>query len=211
MRRFSLFVILALLLTLVLVGATGDRVYSQVGDVPASITLSPTSGFSAITVSGVGFYGVVTIHWDNNPTPLYTVPTIVYAYAETQEAWFTAIISVPTQTEPGVHLVTVVDREGNDADAEFTVVDMTGPQGPPGEQGPTGSTGPAGATGPAGEQGPPGEPGPTGERGSQGIQGETGPAGEPGPGGGMSIIALVLAIIALALAVLGRIKKWVIG
>lgn len=214
MRKYSFFIVLTLLLTLVLVGTTSDRVYSQVGAIPETITLSPTSGFSAITVSGSGFYGVVTIHWDYDRDPLPTVPAVVYAYGETQEEGFTAIISVPTQTEPGEHIVSAIDSDGNGADATFTVIDMTGPEGPRGEPGPTGSAGPAGSMGPAGATGPagePGPPGPTGEMGPQGPQGETGPAGETGPGGGISIVAIILAVIALALTVFGRIKKWVIG
>jgi len=61
---------------------------------------------------------------------------------------------------------------------------MTGPQGPLGEQGP------AGEQGPLGEQGPP---------------------GEQGPAGSISIAAVVLALIALGLTLLGRIKKRVTG
>ncbi len=48
---------------------------------------------------------------------------------------FTAIISVPTQTEPGEYTVSATDQEGALAHATFTVIDMTGPQGLPGEPG----------------------------------------------------------------------------
>ena len=210
MGRISLLLSLVLLLTMVIVVTTADKAYSQDGVTP-TITLSPESGFSSITVSGSGFMGVVSIYWDSTPPPLPTVPTVVYASAGTNYNEFTAIITVPTQTAPGVHTVTATDIDGHIADADFTVIDMTGPQGPRGEPGPAGTAGPAGATGAPGEPGPRGEQGLPGERGITGPQGETGPPGEPGSGSGLSILALVLAIIALAIAVLGRIKKWVIG
>ena len=191
MKRFSFFVVLALLLNLVVVGATANEVYSEAG-VPARITLSPTSGFSAITITGSGFYGgEITINWDGERIP--TVPSPLYSY-DTQEGRFTAIISVPTQTDPGEHIVIARDQEGAEAGAVFEVVDMTGPQGLPGGQGSPGEQGPRG------EQ--PGEQGPPGEQGSP---------GEPGPAGGISIAAVVLALIALGLTLLGRIKKWVAG
>jgi len=209
MKRLSFLVILALLLILVSAGVSADRAYSQAG---ARITLTPPSGFSVTTVTGTGFYGgEIHIYWDDERIP--TVPSPLYSY-ETAYGEFTAIISVPTQTKPGEHLVTAVDREGAEADAVFIVTDMTGPQGPRGETGPAGASGSQGAPGPAGAQGLQGEPGPTGAQGPQGEQGlpgEQGPPGEPGPGGGMSIVAVVLALIALGLTIFGRIKKWVIG
>lgn len=195
MKRLSFLVTLTLLLTLAMVGVTAHEVYSQ----RASITLSPTFGFSAITVTLSGFYGgEITIYWDGERIP--TVPSPLYSY-DTQEGEFTAIISVPTQTEPGEYTVMARDQEGSRATAIFEVIDMTGP---PGEPGPPGEQGPPGEP-TAGEQGPPGEPGPPGP------PGETGPPGEPGPGAGMSIVAIVLALIALGLTVFGKIKKWVIG
>ncbi len=133
MKRLRFFVITALLLTLVLVGATADEVYSQEG---ASITLSPTSGFSTTTISGSGFYGgEITIYWESVPIP--TVPSPLYP-TDTKNGEFTAIISVPTQTEPGRYTVTTKDQEDFTAQATFTVIDMTGPQGLPCEQGPPG-------------------------------------------------------------------------
>ena len=207
MRRLSFFVILTLLLTLVLAGTTADEVYSQ-ARAPARITLSPTSGFSVITVAGTGFYGgEITIYWDDDIIP--TVPSPLHG-SDTQYGEFTAIISVPTQTVPGEHTVTAVDREDTVADAVFIVVDMTGPQGTPGEPGLPGDS----------ESGPPGEPGPAGERGPAGLQGLPGPPGPPGPPGeagsgggtsGVSIVAIILAVVALGLTLLGRVKKWVIG
>ena len=170
MKRPSFLVISLLLLTLVVVGTTADEVYSQAGAPQPSITLSPTSGFSAITIAGVGFFGgEITIYWEEEPIP--TVPSPLYG-SDTQDGSFTAIISMPTQIEPGEYIITAQDQERFIADATFTVIDMTGPQG---------------------------------------LPGEPGPAGEPGPGAGMSIIAIILAVIAIGLAVFGRIKKWIIG
>ena len=167
MKRLSFLVILTLLLTLILVGATADEAYSQA---QASITLTPESGCCAIIISGEGFFGgQIFIYWEDDQVP--TVPSPLYT-RDTQDGSFTAIITVPTQTEPGEYVITAVDQEGFNADATFTVVEVTGPVGPPGEPG---------------------------------------PAGEPGPGAGMSIVAIVLALIALGLTLFGKIKKWIVG
>lgn len=225
MKRVCLFVILILALALLPVGADTERVYSQARS--PIITLTPTSGFAATTVVGEGFsYSEIYIYWDQEriptvPSPLF--PTYTY---EQIPGHFTAIISVPTQTAPGDHEITAKDQEGNWARAIFTVIDMTGPQGPmgetgpagpAGEQGPAGAAGEQGPTGPTGRQGTPGQageqgpPGPTGEQGPPGPAGEQGPPGELGPGTGISIVAIILSVIALGLAVFSRIKKWVIG
>lgn len=189
MKRLSLFVFLATLLILV-VGVPSHKVYSQHG---GSISLSPTSGFSTVTIAGSGFYGgEISIYWDGEPIP--TVPAPLYA---NQQGNFTAIISVPTQTDPGEHTVTARDQGGTTASAIFEVVDMTGPQGPRGEQGPAGEQGSAGEPGPQGEPGPPGEQGPLGP---------PGPAGEPAPRG-LSIAAITLALSALLLTLLRRAKR----
>jgi len=98
MKRSSLFVTLILALTLALGVAPANEVYSQAGAPRPQITLSPTSGFSAITVAGKGFFGgQITIYWDDEPIP--TVPSPLYSY-DTQDGSFTAIITVPTQTDP---------------------------------------------------------------------------------------------------------------
>jgi hypothetical protein len=222
MKRVCLSVILILTLVLVLAGANTEKAYSQARS--PEITLTPSSGFAATTIVGEGFSsGEIHIYWDQEhiptvPSPLFTT----YGY-EQEYGYFTAIISVPTQTTPGSHEVTAMDQEGNWASAIFEVIDMTGPQGPTGATGPAGSSGPAGAQGPAGTAGPAGEPGPqgptgepgpqgpAGEMGPQGPAGEPGPQGEPGPGTGISIIAIILSLIALGLAVFSRIKKWVMG
>jgi hypothetical protein len=198
MRRFGLLAISILVLAVVIMGSTSGEVYSQVGQ--GHITLSPRAGFSAITVSGTGFYGgEIYILWDGERIP--TVPAPLYPL-DTGEGLFTAIISVPTQAEPGGHTVTAEDERGTIANATFTVIDMTGPEGPPGPEGPAGPAGSIGPQGPAGEPGPVGEPGPPGE---------TGPPGEPGPGAGISIVAIILALIALGLQLFGKVKKWVLG
>ncbi len=196
MKRLSFVVILALLLTLVLVGAAANEVYSQVR-VRASLTLVPEAGYAATTVVGKGFFGgEIEIYWDGKQIP--TVPSPLYSY-DTKDGNFTAIISVPTQAAPGEYDVTALDQERFTASTTFTVIDMIGPQGSPGEPGPPGNPG---SRGPAGGQGAAGEPG---------SQGPPGPAGEAGPGGGISIVAIILALIALGLMLVGRLKKWVVG
>jgi len=200
MKRLSLLVTLTLLLTLVLVGVTADKAYSQAR---ARITLTPESGSSAIIISGEGFFGgEIFIYWEDEQIP--TVPSPLYA-RDTQDGSFAAIIIVPADTTPGEYVITAVDQEGFNDDAVFTVIAITGPPGPPGEPGP------AGPTGSQGPEGPSGESGPIGPAGSQGTPGEQGPPGEPGPGAGMSIVAIILALIALGITLFGRIKKWIVG
>ena len=200
MKRLSLLVTLTLLLTLVLVGVTADKAYSQAR---ASITLNPESGSSAIIISGKGYFGgEIFIYWEDEQIP--AVPSPLYA-RDTQDGSFAAIIIVPADTTPGEYVITAVDQEGFNDDAVFTVVAITGPPGPPGEPGP------AGPAGPQGPEGTPGEPGLIGPTGAQGLPGEPGPPGDPGPGAGMSIVAIILALIALGITLFGRIKKWIVG
>jgi hypothetical protein len=199
MKRWNLLVILTLLLTLALAGTTTDEVYSQ----NTSITLTPESGYCAVIISGEGFFGgEIFIYWEDDQVP--TVPSPLYS-RDTQDGSFTAIITVPTQSEPGEYVITAIDQENFNADAVFTVVAATGPAGPPGDPGPAG---PAGSRGP---EGPTGDPGPAGATGPQGLPGEQGTPGEPGPGAGMSIVAIVLALAALGLTLFGKIKKWIVG
>ena len=159
----------------------------------ADITLTPATGFAATTVSGLGFApnSAITITWDGTPIP--TVPSPLMTDVN---GTFTAIISVLTPLDPGDHIVTATDALGNSAEATFTVVDMTGPQGP------------QGATGPQGE---PGEQGETGLQGPQGSPGATGPQGETGPAGEMPIEYIVIPVIpsiaAIALAIFALIRK----
>jgi hypothetical protein len=201
MKRLGFLVAVTLILTLVMVGATADRAYSQVPSL--SIALYPPSGSATTIVSGTGFMsGEVYIYWAGARVP--TVPNHIIPDTQTgSPGTFTAIITVPAQTRPGDYTVEARDARGVYARATFTVIDATGEQGPPGPAGPQGPAGPRGEQGLTGEQGP---------VGPQGTQGPQGPQGEPGPtASGLSIIAIVLAIIALVLALLGRVKKWIIG
>jgi hypothetical protein len=177
---------------------------------PPALVLSPTSGFSVVTLMGKGFLpqneGLppIIIFWDNVIIPTVPSPLDQYWTGE-----FTAIISVPTQTVTGNHTVKAVLNAGGltgnlTAEASFTVIDMRGPQGygggggmgPIGPSGPTGPAGPAGPTGSTGPQGPAGPAGtsagsgsggggtgPEGPRGLQGPVGLPGPAGAQGPQG----------------------------
>jgi len=222
MKKAISFIALPLMISLVMLFVTAEVVGA------AGITLTPSSGFSALTVQGTGFFGTVTIYWDET-----AIPTVPMAVIPDPSGNFTAIISVPTQTAPGTHTVKATSSQTvpstlptgqptsstitYTASAPFRVVDMTGPQGLQGPAGPAGETGARGITGAAGAQGPQGEPGPQGpqgEPGPQGPQGESGTAGVSGvatAGLSMSILALILAIVALAFMVLGKLKKWIVG
>lgn len=223
MKRIISFVVVPLVVSLIMLMVTTAGVIGA-----GAITLSPSSGFSAITITGTGFNGTVTISWDGTPIP--TVPSTI---VPDPSGNFSAIISVPTQTVPGNHEVKATSGQtittGGDtgkpttttytytASAIFEVVDMTGPEGPEGPAGPAGENGARGLTGSAGAQGLQGEPGlqgPQGESGEQGPQGEPGEQGAAGAavaGVTMSIVALVLALVALGLMILGKVKKWIVG
>lgn len=112
-----------------------------------SILLAPSTGFASTTVVGSGFSSnsTVTITWDGETIP--SIPSTVIADATGN---LTAMISVPTQTTPGIHTVSATDENGDSATATFTVVNMTGPQGPAGLQGQQGTKGDTGDTGPQG-------------------------------------------------------------
>lgn len=151
----------------------------------ASISLSPSSGFSSIMVVGSGFSPVdsITIFWngieiptiDSDGPPLYT----------NLLGNFTALINVPNQIKPGTYNVTAKGSSGVvNASAFFTVVNMTGPKGPKGDTGPQGSTGEKG------------------DVGEQGLTGETGAKGDQGPQGEMSLLQSILIIFAFILSVI---------
>jgi len=155
--------------------------FSQ-GAYAASLTLSPNSGFSSIMVAGSGFSigDNITILWDDGAIPTIPFPIIIGGGGT-----FTALINVPSQTEPGSYKVTAKGFVGGiNASAFFTVVNMTGPEGPRGLIGPQGSTGEKGDTG---EQGP---------------IGEIGPKGDQGTAGEMSLLQSILIIFAFVLSVL---------
>ena len=167
--------------------------------IPEACYTVPDSGVASTTVVGVGFNpdAVVTISWDGTVLP--TVPTMVTVNSN---GLFTAIISVPTQTTPGVHNITATDDEGASANATFTVIDVTGPAG---EDGADGATGPAGSTGATGATGATGSTGAAGEEGADGATGPTGPTGAAGEDGTAAPVegvygALILAVIALLIA-----------
>ena len=119
MRRLSFSVLTVSILLLALSLTPADRVYAQ----NATITLSPTSGFAALTITGRGFMSgsLITIGWDGT-YPIPTVPQTIYA----QEGSFTAIITVPTQATPGQHWVTargiVTGYPDETATAPFLVI-----------------------------------------------------------------------------------------
>lgn len=171
MRRLCFLILFMLVLSLIVVSISADKISSQAAS--AKLTLVPSNGFSTTTVVGTGFFGgSITIFWDGDPIP--TMPSPLFT-SDDQRGMFTAIISVPTPDEPGPHTVAARDEEGFTASAVFTVIDVIGPEGPPGEQGPPG------------------------------------PSGEQGAGAGISIVAIILALVAVGLVLFGRVKKWVIG
>ncbi|UCH43387.1 MAG: hypothetical protein JSW16_02270 [Dehalococcoidales bacterium] len=166
--------------------------------------------------------------------PVY--PQVVYTdwlWGESTGFW--AIITVPSAaTTLGQFWVRAYADLGDGATetslpVQFSIVEIVGPQGPQGLPGPVGLTGETGPAGPPGESGPPGPPGPPGPAGEQGAAGGQGPAGEqgppgetgpqgeqglpgePGPAGTISIAAIVAAVVALGLSLLGIIKKVALG
>jgi hypothetical protein len=121
--------------------------------VSPSLSATPNRGFSSTTLVGSGFAvdSEVTVAWDGTKIPAVPINVTTDAAGS-----FAAVISVPTQTAPGVHTINATDGLGNWATATFTVVNMTGPQG---STGPAGAKGDKGDTGPQGSQGIPGVPG----------------------------------------------------
>ena len=94
-------------------------VYSLLSWPAPAISLSPDEGVGAFTIEGQGFTwdSEITITWDGTPIP-----------GATSSDWageFSAVVSVPEQTEPGNHTVTASDGT-NSASAIFTVPDMAG-------------------------------------------------------------------------------------
>ena len=190
MKRLGSLVVLALLIPLAMV-FTAQAVYSQ--NEPA-ISLSPQEGISTITVTGTGFVGYVTVYWDGE-----IIPTLPYdVLPEGPSGYFSAIISVPSQKDPGEHSVKVEDNYDHVATATFTVIDLTGAKGPTGDKGKRGDRGREGPTGEPGPLGSAGPPGPTGDMGPPGPPGETGQTAFPAPLI-ISIGAIVLGLIVLGL------------
>jgi len=157
--------------------------FTQIASAAPTISLSPTTGFSTIMISGADFSpGSITIYWEGNPIPTILSPLTTNPFGE-----FTAIINVPNQTEPGVYNITAIDSMGGQASAFFTVVNMTGPEGP---------------IGPTGPQGPEGTPGEKGEPGEQGTPGEKGEKGDQGPPGQIGVLEEVLVVLAFIFSTL---------
>ena len=158
------------------------------------LALVPDAGFAATTIVGGRFAAnsQITITWDGELIPTVPSPLTTDSYGN-----FTAIITVLTPADPGLHNVTSTDHEGNKADATFTVIDITGPVGPQGPQGEQGEQG---------EQGPVGPQGPQGEQGAQGAQGPAGPQGEPAP---TEVVwaSIVIAIIAIIITAYSLLRK----
>jgi len=168
-----------------LIPHTVSHGYYEVGPY---FTLTPDAGFAATTIVGGRFAAnsQITITWDEQ-----TIITVPSPLTTDSNGNFTAIITVPTPTVPGLHKVTSTDQIGTKAEATFTVIDMTGPQGVQGEQG---------------EQGPEGTQGPQGEQGEQGPEGTQGPQGEQGEQGAAAPTevvwaSIIIAVIAIVIAV----------
>lgn len=155
------------------------------------IGVVPETGFAATTIIGGRFAAnsKITVMWDGMQIPTVPSSLVTDSYGN-----FTAIISVPTQTEPGLHEIIVLDHEGNNASTTFMVIDMTGPQGPQGEQG---------------EQGPQGPQGPTGPQGPAGEKGDKGDKGDPGEPAPTEIVwaSLIVAIVAIIVALYSFLRK----
>jgi len=154
------------------------------------LSLVPDTGIASTTIVGTfNPNSTITVTWDGTPIPTVPSPLITDSYGN-----FTALISVPTQDEPGPHTVRATDEEGNWAEATFTVLNMTGPQGPEGPEGPQGETGP---------EGPEGPEGPAGETGPEGPEGEKGAAGPTE----VLWVSIILAIVAIVISAYGIFRK----
>ena len=129
-----------------------------------SISLTPSSGISVITVIGSGFPKNQGIHifWNG-----VAVPGWLGDSCTSHDGTFCVIMTIQTQT-PGTYNITVT-VDGKLASAPFTVLDTIGPQGQKGD---------TGDQGPVGPQGIKGDKGDTGDTGPQGPAGPMGPAGE---------------------------------
>lgn len=177
-------------------GSTGNLSVTEEFSIQNTLALTPSIGFASTTVVGSGFSNnsKITINWDGT-----TIPSIPSSATTDATGSFTVLISVPTQTSPGSHTVNVTDESGNWATATFTVVDMTGPQGPAGLQG---------------QQGPKGDTGPQGSTGPQGLKGDKGDTGSQSPATSLGDTQLALiafptaaSIFALCIAVVALLRK----
>jgi hypothetical protein len=100
MKKISILFLISILIAGISIGVASSQVNSQTGAQQPAVTLTPSLGFAATTVSGTGFFGVITISWDGQVIP--TVPSPLYSG---DNGGFTAIITVPTQTALGTHTI----------------------------------------------------------------------------------------------------------
>jgi hypothetical protein len=142
-----------------------------------SISLTPSSGISVITVIGSGFPKNQGIHifWNG-----VAVPGWLGDSCTSYDGSFCVIMTIQTQT-PGTYNITVT-VDGKSASATFTVLNTKGPQGPKGDTGDQGPVGPQGSKGDTGPQGPVGPMGPAGE-GTRWYNGSGLPSSELGING----------------------------
>lgn len=195
-----------------------------------TVTLIPQKAFpgQAVLVLGEGFPAMVQdspnlirVFWGASPMPTAPHPVQVHS-----DGVFATIVVVPEGTATGDHTILVWDSSPPVAlvpvEATLNVVEMIGqpgPPGPPGSQGQSGmgvrgtdgQPGPIGPEGPPGAKGATGPAGPEGPAGPGGPQGEQGLPGEPGAALGLSIAALILGLIVLAIVLLGKAKRVIVG
>jgi len=138
------------------------------------VTLAPQSGTAAFVIQGFGFgqsANIKSVLWNDTEMvlPLITCDG---------RGNFVVLAASPTTGPAGNYNVYVLDSAGNHKNATFTLVSITGPQGP------EGPTGPQGITGPTGEQGP---------AGTASME--------------YTWLALILSIVAIIIAVYGFMRK----
>ena len=152
-------------------------------DVVYSLLSWPASDIILSPDQGVGAFTIEGqgFRWNTDITITWDGTPIPGSISSDWAGEFSAVAPVPEQTEPGNHTVTASDGT-NSASATFTVPDITGPEG---------DTGPAG---------------PKGDTGLAGPAGDTGPAG-PAGGTGLSIVAIVLAAIAIFASAYALVRK----
>jgi len=186
--------------------------------------------------SGFTIYGQVQIYWDGSviptiPQQIYLTDNNAF----TALIAIPTPLAVGTHTVTARVTSATGGSAAETAQAVFTVVDMKGAAGAAGPAGATGPAGPAGATGSMGLPGLAGTAGPAGATGPAGPPGVgidhvvnngdgtftlfftdgskfttdnfTGASGAAGPAGGLSIAAIILAVLALAWMLFGLLKR----
>jgi hypothetical protein len=190
----------------------------NISTLQAGIILVPNSGIASTTIKGTnfpvypGYPTRVTIKWDNNPDPLPTVPEEVLV---SNAGTFSAIIAVPTQTSPGAHTVSATGTSSGTnqpipvtISGKFTVVEVMGSPGARGDAGPAGTGIKAVKNDSEGVLSIEFTDGKVFKSASlKGPRGEQGPPGEQGPARGLSMAAIILAVVALGWMGLSVLKK----